>query len=357
MRRRLPSPVTGSDCDSRLLTAISVRWSENSSAIRTITTPSVAVAKPAANAVHRRELVVDLESHRHRREEGGNREQPAALEPECPGAGGRDPGGERQEQGGQQPQGVDGRVFERAAGGIAIQVDAVRDRVHGQSERDQDEAPARAPAGERDRPDHEADQEQVAERVGDIDGHGFDVALCGPLDRAVQDRGPHRGDRQRADRSVEPQARVEARHARAHEQRDPRVRGGEQHQPGGVRQRRVGDLLLVGQVEGPVGVADRPGRDARPDQDPRRALAASADAARKAHQGACRQHQRVEPVVDERVRRGSARAEHGVRDVDQQRCKRREKQQAYRPRHGAVQAGKHRFPEARRISTRRPSPS
>ena len=48
-RRRLPSPVTGSDCDSRLLTASSVRWSENSSAIRTITTPSVAVAKPAAN--------------------------------------------------------------------------------------------------------------------------------------------------------------------------------------------------------------------------------------------------------------------------------------------------------------------
>ena len=93
--------------------------------------------------VHRRELVVDLEAHRHRREEGRDREQPAALEPERAGAGGRDPGGERQQQGGQQPQRVDGRVLECAAGGVAIQVDAVRDRVHAQSERDQDEAAAR----------------------------------------------------------------------------------------------------------------------------------------------------------------------------------------------------------------------
>ena len=57
---------------------------------------------------------------------------------------------------------------------------------------------------------------------------------------------------------------MEARHPRAHEQHDPGVEQREQQQAGGVRERRVRDLLAVGEVEGPVGVAGRPGRDAGP---------------------------------------------------------------------------------------------
>ena len=192
-------------------------------------------------------------------------------------------------------------MLERAAGRVAIQVDAVRDRVHAQAERDQDEAAARAPAGERDRADHEADQEQVAERVGDVGGHGLDVALrCVRSIARVQDRGADRRDRQRADRSVEPQARVEARHARPHEQHDPGV-GRRGTASGGRRPRATGTRSPPG------GTGGRPSRRRRPSR-PRCRVPIRIHAARspratmpraKHIRRACRQHERVEPVVEE----------------------------------------------------------
>jgi hypothetical protein len=155
-------------------------------------------------------------------------------------------------------------------------------------------------------------------------------------------RQPGRRDRQRADRAVQPEARVEPRHTGAHEQHDAGVRGREQQQPGGVGKGGICDLLLVRQVVGPVGVADRPRRDAASDEHPCCPLSTRGDAARHAHQAAGRQHECVEPVVHDLVRAAAAESEDGVAHVYQQRGKRREEQQAYRPRHGAVEAGKHR---------------
>ena len=149
------------------------------------------------------------------------------------------------------------------------------------------------------RADHGAEQDHVAERIGQVRRDRRCVAARRRLHRAEDDRRTDRSRGQRRDHAVQPQPRVQLRHPLAGEQQDADVADGEEPEPERVGDRGIGRLGEVGQHELPVEVAGRPQREGDADDRPRDPLAAAERAASDA------QHRRADQdaVVDDLVHR------------------------------------------------------
>ena len=70
------------------------------------------------------------------------------------------------------------------------------------------------------------DEQEIAERVGEVDGDRRRVPVGAALEGRIQERGPDRGDRERADQPIEPAALLEPVQTHVGEQREAGVERG-----------------------------------------------------------------------------------------------------------------------------------
>jgi hypothetical protein len=207
-------------------------------------------------------------------------------------------------------KGVEDRPLAVAPGRRLEEEDGVGERRCREPCADQQPGPAGPPAGQREHADHGREEEDVAERVGEVD----DDHACAAVGAAEHDLEQHRrAERSGGDgrhRAVEPERASELREPRAHEQHQADVAGWverEVEHVGGGGIRRVG---AVGEVEEELG--NRPAGDRGGECDPGTLLTIPVRSAVDAG-GEREQDQRVvevlveeivvaDPVADERVR-------------------------------------------------------
>jgi hypothetical protein len=183
------------------------------------------------------------------------------------------------------------------------------DQVVGVGDPEEDDAQAEqgpraigAPATQCEGGDDHGEQDEVADRVGEVGGHAERVATDRVHDGLQDDRGAHGCGRQRGGEPIDPQRARRALDARAHEQaqarEDERIEG----QVAGVGDRRHGDDRVLGEDQRPVDVAAGPQQRARSDEAPGEALA-SADRARapQRQQGCADDHDPVGELAEGRT--------------------------------------------------------
>ena len=147
---------------------------------------------------------------------------PQAVVLEGAGAPDRLPGSQADEQRRGRPQRVHPGVVVPRPVGCLDEVDGVADGVEGQAEPEHEPRAPGVPAGEpEDRDDH-AQQEQVADGVGEARDHGGAQIAGAALvdDRAVGEGGGECCRRHGADQAVQPQARPRVAQARPHQQHE-----------------------------------------------------------------------------------------------------------------------------------------
>ena len=211
---------------------------------------------------------------------------------------GRLPGGQADEQGRGRPAGVQQRALDVGALGGLDQVDHVAQRVEREAHPEHDPGPAGPPAREAEDRDDHAEQDRVAERVGQVGEHRGHVARGGADDRLVGHGEGDRRHRHRADHAVEPEARADACEARAHQQHEHHVAGRVPGQPERVGDARVGRVGIVGVDDGPDDVRRGPAHDAGAHQGPGQALLAHGGRAPQAEGGAGEEQPVVEVVLE-----------------------------------------------------------
>ncbi len=244
------------------------------------------------------------------------------------GGGGRgtlaaaDPRGPAEQEGRGRPQRVEQRAVDVGAERGLVEEQAVGDRDGDEAGADERPGAARAPAGEAEDAGDDGEQEQVADRVGDVGQHQR-AGLGGRADqRLEQEHGGDAGRGERGDEAVEPQPRAGAAEARAHQQHDRHVAGGIEAELEPVGQARRGGVLRV-RVQRPVDLTGRPRREAEAEACPGDALAADQRGAGQTQQGADDGDGVVDPGAEERLEPLAAEAqalgdEGGERDAADQ---------------------------------------
>ena len=281
------------------------------------------------HAGQRRQLghpAVEQQADREQREAGGDEDaHPVAADP---AAAARLPGGDAHDDDGRRPGGAEDRAGRVDAGALEVGVERVGDRGQQQAERDEAPGAARAPPGDRQRDPDRGQQQQVADRIGEVGRHGGRVPAGDLQDRPEQQGGGERGERQTADRAVQPQRGPHRPQARPQQQHETGVEEGVGGQVGGVGPvgvRRLGDVVVVHR---PQEVAAGPGSQAAGHREPRSPLWADDHGPREAQRDPAEHEQVVEPVVEQRLGPGRAderlhgvheHAEHQHRDDDAQK--------------------------------------
>ena len=196
--------------------------------------------------------------HRGRDEPAGAARRRARLPPQRPP---RRIGEEQVDDG---PQGRDQLARLVGAERDLAGIHRVGDGLQAERERHRRPRRARPPAGERERGDHEREQGEVGQRIGEVGGERRGVPAR-PLHHGREQQGrDHRADRGRADGGVHPQARPERRPQPGVHERDrpdARRRVGGQPQRVGRRRVRRHRARLVDVL--PHDLAGRPQRRAR----------------------------------------------------------------------------------------------
>jgi hypothetical protein len=240
------------------------------------------------------------------------------------------PCGDRQQNHAGDPDRVQPGALDERLVGDPVQVEAVGDREQDQPATDQRPGPARPPRAQREGADDEGDQEQVAERIGEVrrdDGR----RAAGIRDhRRDHHGGSDRADGQDADEPVQPSARPDSAQARTNQQhqRDVRRRVEAQVQhigPRGVR-RRLEHL----DEDAPVDRAQGPGQHPAAQDGPDQPVGADEHRACDAHRGRRHEHAAEQPRREQARAADAPRAgghvqqvqdpreDHGgCRDVDQ----------------------------------------
>ncbi len=129
-------------------------------------------------------------------------------------------------------------------------------------------APVGAPPAQRNGRNDERREQEIPERVGEVDGDRRRVALGAALEGRIQERGPDRRDRERTDQPIEPDALLVPVETHVGEQREAGVKRGISADVEEIGSRRVRDLVELCELEVPVDVADRPQPRARGDHQP-----------------------------------------------------------------------------------------
>ena len=275
-------------------------------------------------------------------ERRGHQQHAPALEPDRLGLRRALPCRTADQQRGRGPQGRDQRGVDGLPGGDVVQEPAVDDRARHERRADQQERAAGPPAGEAEHRHDEAEQEQVADRVGEIDSdHGAVPAAS--HDRAKDER---RGDRrcgECAHHPVEPQARAELPHPLAYEQHDRDVTGGIEGQPQPVADTRYRRRVQAVEEQGVVGLSRGPCEQAGSQHEPRTSLPARRGRAHEAHPRRDEDQRVVDVDLEEAVGAGAVHRPRRLGCVSHQREQRRE-----------LYAAHHKPLSARQCHARRP---
>ena len=282
--------------------------------MRTMTAASVAIASPSASAFWRSNVCQPSSASPATANAAGISSTRAALEAHRLGDRRPLPGGEAEQQRRGRPQG-------RHQGGVhgeperrLVQEEAVDDGAGHEAGAHQQQRAAGSPSGQSEDAHDEAEQEQVAERVRQVDRDDR-VLTTLPDDRAEHERGRDRRRGQRAHQAVEPEARPEVAHALPHEQHDRDVAGGVEGQPQSVAdagQRRLGEVGVEDRV---VDLAARPGEQSDAQHEPRGALARHRDRAGQAQAGRDEDQAGVDVLLEERVGARAAYLQRALRGV------------------------------------------
>ncbi len=194
------------------------------------------------------------------------------------------------------------------------EVDGIRDAGGQERRPDHDPLDSGVPAGQPEDAGDEPEQDDVAERVGEVGGDRDGLAL-GVIERDLEQErrsdGPHReGD---AD-AVEPDAAVEVGQPRADEQQERHVRRRVEEEVERIGERR--DRSIAAVREGPDEVADAVGGEPRREPRPGGTLVRHQDRPGRD----CTHRERLEPVVHpdlhEIVGGAPAHTEAGVKRED-----------------------------------------
>ena len=263
--------------------------------------------------VHVVELPVDEDRNRGRPAQKRRGEEPA-LERDRVAAFGRLPRCEREQQHRAGPERVQHRSLGVATGRVQVHEQAVGQRDH--PERDAGHGPGLAgmPARDGEDEDHDREQHQVGGRVGEVDDHRRRAAVRVPQDDFEHDRGADGAGRERRDHAVEPDAPVEARDPRAHEQCERGVAARVEREVEAVADRDGRRAAPVDEVEAEV--ADREREDADAEHGPRQPLVPLRRCAEQAARGRHHLEAVVDPTVGEVVERLPAEPEREMRDEE-----------------------------------------
>ena len=172
-----------------------------------------------------------------------------------------------------------------------------------------------APAVEAEGHDDERELQDVAHRIGEVEGDVDRVALGDPGQRGEDERGDDRGRGQAADRAVEPLRGADRAQARAQQEQEPGVDRDVAAEVEAVGDARVGRVLEVAEPQRPHEVAARPQQQAEADERPRAALAAPHGGGEQAHRAADPHHAGVDPAGDDVVDRAVAWPDQGMHGV------------------------------------------
>ena len=260
-----------------------------------------------------------LEPARHEHTERGDaaekrRRQEPSLERDRLAGLGRLPGGEGEQKHRAGPEGVEHRALGVAAGRVQVEEDAVGEGDHAERRAGDDPGPARHTGRDHEDEDHDREQDEVGDRVGEVDDHRRGTAVGRAEDDLEDDRGADGGRGEGGDAAVEPYAPVEARDPRADEQRDCRVAARIEGEVERVAGRDRGWIAAVDEVE--ADVADREGEDADPECRPRRALDGRGDHPQEAAGGGKHLEPVADPAVGEVVEAAAAEADREMGDEE-----------------------------------------
>ena len=262
--------------------------------------------------VQAREVVGDQQRQAQQREQRRDDEHAPALERPRAHVAGRHPGGPGEQERRRRPARLEDRARLPGAGGVAPEVDPVADAEDDEAEGQRAPGATGLPAGERDAAGDHAEQDEVAERVGEV-GRNLDRLAAGALQDALEDDGGgERGDGQGGKRAVDPEARVEAGDPGAQQHRDRDVDDRVVAEPQDVRDRRNRDRVEVPEDDRVVDVAQRPSHDADAHRQPGGALIADLDAARQAGEAGSDEHDVVAPLLEQPRERPGIEAGDGV---------------------------------------------
>ena len=127
-------------------------------------------AKDDGGLVERVEVLVGEQAERQQRAGGGHDDHPQAGQVGARRLGGGLPGGRADQQRGDWPEQVEQAALDVGPLGHLDQVDPVGHGHRHHSGGDQHPGAARAPGTDAEHADHEADQHQVAQRIGEVGG-------------------------------------------------------------------------------------------------------------------------------------------------------------------------------------------
>jgi hypothetical protein len=264
--------------------------------------------------VHGGELADHEDGEGDGREGGGQRQRPAGDLLDPPARRGL-PRGERRQRRPQGPQRVDPRPRDVGAHGRLVAEHRVGDDVGELPEPEQQPRAVRAPAVEAEGHHDERDQQDVADRVGEVEGDVDRVALGDPRQRGEHERGHHRGGGQAAHRAVKPLRGPDRAQARAQQHQQPGVDGDVAAEVQAVGDARVGRVVEVAEPQRPDEIAAGPEEQAEADERPCATLAAASGGREEAHRAADPHHAGVDPTGDRVVNRAVAGADDGVPGV------------------------------------------
>ena len=260
--------------------------------------------------------VVVAEDQQPDRAAGQRRRQERASVERDTGVIRRLPESRREQEHRRGPQRVQHRALAVRVGGGLKEEDPVRDGGDQERPADQGPCPVGPPAGQREHADHGGEQQDVAERVGQVRDDHRPAAVGVPNHHLEEDCGSQRGRRDRRHRAVEPERPAELGEPGLHQEEQPDVAGGVEQEVEPVGNRRIRRTGAVAEVEHELG--DRPRADADREGDPGSPLGPRRDSTNhRRSQG--EQDQGVVPVpVEEVVEAAEAAAEQLVDDEERQ---------------------------------------
>ena len=237
--------------------------------------------EPEREQVDPLEVVVDEQREARQREPDRRDDAGQLVAGGAPAHGGL-PRGEADQQRAQRPADVEQRPGGVRALGDLHEVDRVGDGEDGDARAEEQPAAVHATAAGRHDADQRAEQDHVAERVGEVRRHRGGVTARRGVHGAEDDRRADRAGREGGDEAVQPQPRVQLRQPLAGEQQDAEVADGKEGEPQAVRDRGIRRFFEIGERELPVEVAARPQRERDADQRPGDPLVAAERAAGEA---------------------------------------------------------------------------
>ncbi len=251
--------------------------------------------------------------------EGHGRQQRAAAHPlvGTHDVGGR-PGGVGDEQEARGPAGLPDRAGVPGAEGVGHEVVGVRDAEQREAAAEQHPHPPEAPPPERHRAGDHAEQDRVAEGVGEVRGDLQRLAV-GRAEHAAEDRGGAEGGHgQGGDRPVEPQRHAGRGDPPAGHEHQPGVGERVEDEPQRVARRRDRDGVLVPQDRRVEDVPRRPQQRGAADEPPGGPLLRLQRGAGEADERRADEDDVVAPATKEIGHRPGASRERGGRAGEQQ---------------------------------------